>query len=32
MRPYTRLVWCETPTNQLLNIADIAALAAVAHD
>src|SRR6478752_4511778 len=27
----THLVWCETPTNPLLNIADIAALAAVAH-
>ena len=26
------LVWVETPTNPLLNIADIAALAAVAHD
>lgn len=32
MRPNTRLVWCETPTNPLLNIADIAALAAVARD
>jgi cystathionine gamma-synthase len=32
MRPNTRLVWCETPTNPLLNVADIAALAAVAHD
>ncbi|MBA2473887.1 MAG: cystathionine gamma-synthase [Pseudonocardiales bacterium] len=31
MRPNTRLVWCETPTNPLLNIADIASLAAVAH-
>jgi cystathionine gamma-synthase len=28
----TKLVWVETPTNPLLNIADIAALAAVAHD
>ena len=28
----TRLVWVETPTNPLLNIADIEALAAVAHD
>jgi cystathionine gamma-synthase len=28
----TRLVWVETPTNPLLTIADIAALAAVAHD
>ncbi|MFT3874386.1 MAG: cystathionine gamma-synthase [Nocardioides sp.] len=28
----TKLVWIETPTNPLLNIADIAALARVAHD
>jgi cystathionine gamma-synthase len=28
----TRLVWVETPTNPLLNIGDIEALAAVAHD
>ncbi|MGZ4436134.1 MAG: cystathionine gamma-synthase [Nocardioides sp.] len=28
----TRLVWLETPTNPLLNIGDIEALAAVAHD
>jgi cystathionine gamma-synthase len=28
----TRLVWLETPTNPLLNIGDIAALASVAHD
>ncbi|HEX5614085.1 MAG TPA: cystathionine gamma-synthase, partial [Acidimicrobiia bacterium] len=28
----TRVVWCETPTNPLLAIADIAALAEVAHD
>jgi cystathionine gamma-synthase len=27
----TRVVWCETPTNPLLGIADIAALASVAH-
>lgn len=32
MRPTTKVVWCETPTNPLLNIADIAALAGVAHD
>jgi cystathionine gamma-synthase len=32
MRPNTRLVWCETPTNPLLNLADVAALAAVAHE
>jgi cystathionine gamma-synthase len=31
-RPNTRVVWCETPTNPKLNIADIAALAGVAHD
>lgn len=31
MRPNTKLVWIETPTNPLLNIGDIAALAAVAH-
>lgn len=28
----TTLVWIETPTNPLLNVADIAAIAAVAHD
>ncbi|CAN5464594.1 cystathionine gamma-synthase [soil metagenome] len=28
----TKLVWLETPTNPLLNIGDIEALAAVAHD
>jgi cystathionine gamma-synthase len=31
LRPTTRVVWCETPTNPLLNIADIAAVAEVAH-
>ncbi|HEX4724823.1 MAG TPA: cystathionine gamma-synthase [Pseudonocardiaceae bacterium] len=31
-RPNTRVVWCETPTNPKLNIADIAALAGVAHE
>jgi cystathionine gamma-synthase len=31
LRPNTRMVWCETPTNPLLGIADIAALAQVAH-
>jgi cystathionine gamma-synthase len=30
--PTTRLVWCETPTNPLLAIADIAALAGVTHE
>jgi len=28
----TRVVWCETPTNPLLNVADIAALAGIARD
>ncbi|WP_405087058.1 cystathionine gamma-synthase [Microbispora sp. NBC_01389] len=32
MRPRTRAVWVETPTNPLLNVADLAALADVAHD
>ena len=30
VRPNTKVVWCETPTNPLLAIADIAALAQVA--
>ncbi|MFW3171058.1 cystathionine gamma-synthase [Geodermatophilus sp. CPCC 206100] len=32
IRPETRVIWCETPTNPLLNIADIALLAEVAAD
>ncbi len=32
LRPSTRLVWCETPTNPLLGVADIAALASAAKD
>ncbi|MGH3785870.1 MAG: cystathionine gamma-synthase [Pseudonocardiaceae bacterium] len=32
LRPSTRSVWCETPTNPLLAIADIAALAGIAHE
>jgi cystathionine gamma-synthase len=28
----TRVVWCETPTNPLLNIADIALTAEIAHE
>ncbi|HYT09097.1 MAG TPA: cystathionine gamma-synthase [Mycobacteriales bacterium] len=32
MRPATKLLWCETPTNPLLAVADIAGLAAIAHD
>ncbi len=31
MRPETRLVWAETPTNPLLRVVDIAALASIAH-
>ncbi|GAA4470981.1 cystathionine gamma-synthase [Rhodococcus olei] len=32
IRPNTRLVWVETPTNPLLNIGDIEALSAMAHE
>ncbi|MBB6173475.1 cystathionine gamma-synthase [Nocardiopsis mwathae] len=32
MRPETVAIWTETPTNPLLNITDIEALAAIAHD
>ena len=32
VRPTTKLIWCETPTNPLLGVADIAALAEIAHD
>ncbi len=28
--PATKLIWCETPTNPLMNVSDIAALAALA--
>jgi cystathionine gamma-synthase len=31
LRPTTRLVWVETPSNPLLKITDIAAIAAIAH-
>jgi len=31
IRPKTRLVWIETPTNPLLKVSDVAAVAAVAH-
>ncbi len=31
IRPDTKLVWVETPTNPLLNIGDIAAISEVAH-
>jgi cystathionine gamma-synthase len=32
VRDTTRLIWCETPTNPLLTVTDIAALATIAHD
>jgi len=33
VRPgHTKVIWCETPTNPLLGISDIAALATIAHD
>ncbi|QFU86226.1 cystathionine gamma-synthase [Amycolatopsis sp. YIM 10] len=31
IRPETKLIWCESPTNPLLGIADIAALSGLAH-
>jgi cystathionine gamma-synthase len=31
VRPQTKVIWCETPTNPLLGVADIAALAELAH-
>ncbi len=32
IRPTTRLVWTETPSNPMLKITDIAAVAAIAHE
>ena len=32
IRPSTRAIWCETPSNPLMKIVDVAALARVAHD
>lgn len=32
VRPETKLVWCESPSNPLLGIADLAALAGIAHE
>ncbi|MBA0125430.1 cystathionine gamma-synthase [Haloechinothrix sp. YIM 98757] len=32
LRPETKLVWCESPSNPLLGIPDLAALAELAHD
>jgi cystathionine gamma-synthase len=31
LTPATRMLWCETPSNPLLKVADIAALAEIAH-
>ncbi|MDQ0379208.1 cystathionine gamma-synthase [Amycolatopsis thermophila] len=31
IRPETKLIWCETPSNPLLGIADLAVLAEIAH-
>jgi cystathionine gamma-synthase len=31
MAPNTKVIWCETPSNPLLGVADIAALARIAH-
>jgi cystathionine gamma-synthase len=32
VRPATRMIWCESPTNPLLGIADIAGLAGIARE
>jgi cystathionine gamma-synthase len=32
VRPETRMLWCESPTNPLLGISDIAGLAGIAHE
>jgi len=32
VQPNTRMIWVETPTNPLLNIVDIAAVATIAHE
>jgi cystathionine gamma-lyase len=32
IRPNTRFIWFETPTNPLLNVADISAIASIAHE
>ncbi|MFI5591586.1 cystathionine gamma-synthase [Amycolatopsis sp. NPDC051758] len=32
IRPETKLIWCESPTNPMLGIADLAALAGLAHN
>ena len=32
VRPATKVIWCETPTNPLLGVADLAGLAAIARE
>jgi cystathionine gamma-synthase len=32
IKPNTRVLWCETPSNPLLDISDISALAQIAHE
>ncbi|HXH38130.1 MAG TPA: aminotransferase class V-fold PLP-dependent enzyme, partial [Thermoanaerobaculia bacterium] len=32
VRPATRVIWCETPSNPLMTIVDVAALARIAHE
>jgi cystathionine gamma-synthase len=32
LRPHTRLVWVETPSNPRIHVTDIAAVAAIAHE
>ena len=32
MRPETKIVWAETPTNPLLTVVDIAAIAEIVHE
>ncbi|MGZ4110759.1 MAG: cystathionine gamma-synthase [Actinomycetota bacterium] len=32
VRPETRIVWVETPTNPLLKVVDVAAVSSIAHD
>jgi cystathionine gamma-synthase len=32
IRPATRAIWCESPSNPLMTIVDVAALAQIAHD
>ena len=32
MRPETKIVWAETPTNPLLTVVDISAIAEIVHE